>query len=212
MKGTNQETFQELHNDAQEYCLSSGPLNSKARTFPAALLNGLELVAAALAAMALTSSMLRFFIVSSPLSVMGSSMEIRVNVHNMPEDEQLRYVLSPAHDPQEVLEEGVLREGLQDLRFQGLDGNSPYILYYYLGGELADDYSFVTGPENQLEPVPAPSGSLTPSPEPTPSLEPTPSATPTPTPSPRLPHPHAYPHPHTGAYCASVCAACAGST
>ena len=84
VKGVNPDSFQELHNDVQEYCLSSGPLNSKERTFPAALLNGLELVAAALAALALIGSLLSFFIVSSPLSILGSSMEIRVDVHNLP--------------------------------------------------------------------------------------------------------------------------------
>ena len=100
MKRTNQDVFQKLRDKERVYCLTSGPLNSKTSTFSAVLLIGLNLVAAALAALAIPGYSLSFYIVSSPVSISGSSIEIPVNVHNMPEDGQLSYGLSPALYPE----------------------------------------------------------------------------------------------------------------
>lgn len=94
MNNSNQDTFQELHHGYQEYCRESGPLNSKKGSFPAALLNGLELVAAALAALALVHALLSFSIVASPLSILGDRAYVEVDIHNWPEDGQISYTLS----------------------------------------------------------------------------------------------------------------------
>lgn len=99
MKRTNQDVFQKLHDKKQEYCLTSRLLNSKTSSFFAVLLIGLDLVAAALAALAIPGYSLSFYIDASPVSILGSSIEILANVHNMPEAGQLIYGLSPVPVP-----------------------------------------------------------------------------------------------------------------
>ena len=196
MEKPNLEAFQELHHNQQEYCRESGPLKSKARTFPKALLNGLELVAAALAAMTLAGSLLSFSVVSSPLSIQSHSADIRLNVRNLPEEGELSYILSMADAPGHILSEGDLHDGLQDLSFQGLYGETQYILKYYIDGELVDHYGFITGPDSSphIKPSPSPSAAPSPTLRPSPSPKPTPSSTPSPSPSP-TPSPSPSPSP-----------------
>lgn len=76
MKRTNQEAFQELRNKEQEYCLTSGPLNSKTSTFSAVLLIGLN-PAAALAALAIPGYSLSFYIVSPQSPFWAAALKFR---------------------------------------------------------------------------------------------------------------------------------------
>ena len=154
MNNSNQDTFQELHHGYQEYCRESGPLNSKKGSFPAALLNGLELVAAALAALALVHALLSFSIVASPLSILGDRAYLEVDIHNWPEDGQISYTLSSVHAPDEIIASGTLFSDPQDLEFTGLDSETEYILSFFLNGEKVDDYGFWTGPGDQLPRIP----------------------------------------------------------
>ena len=71
MKEKDREAFQELHQNAQEFCRSSGPLNKNYKSgFPLSLTNGLELAAAALGGLVLAAALLAFSVTSSPLAIL----------------------------------------------------------------------------------------------------------------------------------------------
>lgn len=169
MKQLNSDTFQELHHAPKEYCRESGPLNSKEGSFPA-LLNGLELVAAALAALALLNALLSLSIVSSPLSILANAAYIEVDVRNWPDDGDLTYILTPADDPERILTSGEIFSDPQDLELEGLTSETEYILTFFHKDEVVGDYSFSTGSDH---PIPA-----------NPTTEPTTSPTTIPTTAP----------------------------
>ena len=169
MKQLNSDTFQELHHAPKEYCRESGPLNSKEGSFPA-LLNGLELVAAALAALALLNTLLSLSIVSSPLSILSNRAYIEVDVRNWPDEGDLTYILTPADDPDRILTSGEIFSDPQDLELEGLTSETEYILTFFHNDEVVGDYSFSTG---SVQPIPT-----------NPTTEPTTSPTTIPTTAP----------------------------
>lgn len=205
MKGTDREGFQELHQNQQEFCRSSGPLNKNYKSgFPLSLTNGLELAAAALGGLVLAGALLTFSVASSPLAILDDAVRIRVNVRNLPREEELEYTLVSVQDPGYPLAEGTLDAGVQDLAFEDLESGTSYRLTYYLDGEKEEEYLFSTGnsepeaassspgaakrpslPEGKPEPAaPSPTPTATPIPTSTPTLTPRPTATPAPTPAP----------------------------
>lgn len=149
MKQLNSDTFQELHHAPKEYCRESGPLNSKEGSFPA-LLNGLELVAAALAALALLNTLLSLSIVSSPLSILSNRAYIEVDVRNWPDEGDLTYILTPADDPERILTSGEIFSDPQDLELEGLISETEYILTFFHNDEVVGDYSFSTGSDQPM--------------------------------------------------------------
>lgn len=149
MKQLNSDTFQELHHAPKEYCRESGPLNSKEGSFPA-LLNGLELVAAALAALALLNTLLSLSIVSSPLSILSNRAYIEVDVRNWPDEGDLTYILTPADDPERILTSGEIFSDPQDLELEGLTSETEYILTFFHNDEVVGDYSFSTGSDQPI--------------------------------------------------------------
>lgn len=178
MKQLNSDTFQELHHAPKEYCRESGPLNSKEGSFPA-LLNGLELVAAALAALALLNTLLSLSIVSSPLSILSNRAYIEVDVRNWPDEGDLTYILTPADDPERILTSGEIFSDPQDLELEGLTSETEYILTFFHNDEVVGDYSFSTGsdqptPTNPTtEPTTSPTTIPTTAPTTVPTTEPT---------------------------------------
>ena len=214
MKQLNSDTFQELHHAPKEYCRESGPLNSKEGSFPA-LLNGLELVAAALAALALLNTLLSLSIVSSPLSILSNRAYIEVDVRNWPEEGDLTYILTPADDPERILTSGEIFSDPQDLELEGLTSETEYILTFFHNDEVVGDYSFSTGSDQPLptnpttEPTTSPTTIPTTAPTTVPTTEPTtapttepvtvPTAPPATTPSdPPETEPNTEPSPITG--------------
>ena len=178
MKQLNSDTFQELHHAPKEYCRESGPLNSKEGSFPA-LLNGLELVAAALAALALLNTLLSLSIVSSPLSILSNRAYIEVDVRNWPEEGDLTYILTPADDPERILTSGEIFSDPQDLELEGLTSETEYILTFFHNDEVVGDYSFSTGSDQPIptnpttEPTTSPTTIPTTAPTTVPTTEPT---------------------------------------
>lgn len=178
MKQLNSDTFQELHHAPKEYCRESGPLNSKEGSFPA-LLNGLELVAAALAALALLNSLLSLSIVSSPLSILSNRAYIEVDIRNWPDDGDLTYILTPADDPERIVASGEIFSDPQDLELGGLTSETEYILTFFHNDEVVGDYSFSTGSDQPLptnpttEPTTSPTTIPTTAPTTVPTTEPT---------------------------------------
>ena len=109
MAAQHKDTFQELHHGEQEYCRRSGPTNPKAGSFPsAALVNGLELASAALAAVGMIVVIAAFYLSYVPLSILDHSALIQVNIFNRPQYALISYSLSPAADPDTVIAEGAL--------------------------------------------------------------------------------------------------------
>lgn len=178
MKQLNSDTFQELHHAPKEYCRESGPLNSKEGSFPA-LLNGLELVAAALAALALLNSLLSLSIVSSPLSILSNRAYIEVDIRNWPDDGDLTYILTPADDPERIVASGEIFSDPQDLELGGLTSETEYILTFFHNDEVVGDYSFSTGSDQPIptnpttEPTTSPTTIPTTAPTTVPTTEPT---------------------------------------
>lgn len=178
MKQLNFDTFQELHHAPKEYCRESGPLNSKEGSFPA-LLNGLELVAAALAALALLNTLLSLSIVSSPLSILSNRAYIEVDVRNWPDEGDLTYILTPADDPERILTSGEIFSDPQDLELEGLTSETEYILTFFHNDEVVGDYSFSTGSDQPMptnpttEPTTSPTTVPTTAPTTVPTTEPT---------------------------------------
>ena len=178
MKQLNSDTFQELHHAPKEYCRASGPLNSKEGSFPA-LLNGLELVAAALAALALLNSLLSLSIVSSPLSILSNRAYIEVDIRNWPDDGDLTYILTPAGDPERIVASGEIFSDPQDLELGGLTSETEYILTFFHNDEVVGDYSFSTGSDQPIptnpttEPTTSPTTIPTTAPTTVPTTEPT---------------------------------------
>lgn len=192
MKQLNSDTFQELHHAPKEYCRESGPLNSKEGSFPA-LINGLELVAAALAALALLNALLSLSIVSSPLSILSNRAYIEVDVRNWPDEGDLTYILTPADDPERIVTSGEIFSDPQDLELDGLTSDTEYILTFFHKDEVIGNYTFSTDSSSTVptEPVTEPSTAPTtlPTTEPTtaPTTEPTTVPTTEPTTVPTTP-------------------------
>ena len=182
MKQLNSDTFQELHHAPKEYCRESGPLNSKEGSFPA-LLNGLELVAAALAALALLNTLLSLSIVSSPLSILSNRAYIEVDVRNWPDEGDLTYILTPADDPERILTSGEIFSDPQDLELEGLTSETEYILTFFHNDEVVGDYSFSTGSDQPIptNPTTEPTTSPTTIPTTVPTTVPTTAPTTVPT-------------------------------
>ena len=216
MKQLNSDTFQELHHAPKEYCRESGPLNSKEGSFPA-LLNGLELVAAALAALALLNTLLSLSIVSSPLSILSNRAYIEVDVRNWPDEGDLTYILTPADDPERILTSGEIFSDPQDLELEDLTSETEYILTFFHNDEVVGDYSFSTGSDQPIptnpatEPTTSPTTIPTTAPTTVPTTEPTtapppepatvptaPPATKPPDPPETEPEPEPEPSPITG--------------
>ena len=198
MKEKDREAFQELHQNAQEFCRSSAPLNKNYKSgFPLSLTNGLELAAAALGGLVLAAALLAFSVTSSPLAILEDAARIRVNVQNLPREGELEYALVSAQAPGVPLAEGRLEAGVQDLTFEDLESGAQYRLTYYLGGEAVEEYHFSTGSQTDARPAGGegggtvtkrpslPEGKPVPVPVFTPTPVPTATPAPTPTPTPK---------------------------
>lgn len=140
----------EYFHRAEEFCHKSGPLNRKSvKTPKAAVLNGLELVAAALASLGVLAAAIILYITSSALWISTDSATINANVFNRADGQQVTYVLTLANDPENrMVAGGILDEDESRLHFTGLASGTTYRITYFTieEGELvkAGEYEFTT--------------------------------------------------------------------
>lgn len=122
---------EEFHDGEYEYWPLEGSLKAKSISIPAAVVNGLEMLAAAVAAGLLALALSTLYIASSPRAIHTDSAVINANVHNNPSDHIIHYFLSLYAYPDTVLQEGLLEEDENTLFLQNLSSGTTYLLRYY---------------------------------------------------------------------------------
>lgn len=140
----------EFFHYAEEFCRKSGPLNSRSiKTSKAAILNGLELVSAAIAALGLAAIIALLYITTASVWISSHSATFNVNVYNRASEQPVSYVLTVANDPeQKRVASGVLDDDESRLQFRDLASGTTYRIRYYTteDGELKqlDEFLFTT--------------------------------------------------------------------
>ena len=182
-KNPNDPKYQEFHDGEYEFWPMDDTIKTKSISIPAAVVSGLELLAAAAAAGLLAVTLAVLYVTSSPLMIRETSALINTNVYNNSEDHRITYTLSSSENPDHVLQEETLRNDQQTLSLQNLKSGTDYLLTYYgPDGEEVGQFQFATpgekqepeAPEMPESPSPAP---VDPSPVPTePSSDATESA------------------------------------
>ena len=178
-KNPNDPKYQEFHDGEYEFWPVDGAIKTKSISIPAALVSGLELLAAAAAAGLLAVTLAVLYVTSSPVTIRETSALINTNVYNNGEDHRITYTLSASENPAHVLQEETLREDRQTLSLQNLRSGTAYLLTYYgPDGEEVGQFQFVTPGEKQEPEAPeTPDSPADPAPVPSePSSEATESA------------------------------------
>ena len=121
----------EYHDGEYEYWPMDSSVKSQSSSIPAALVSGLELLAATAAAGLLALALSVLYITSAPLSITGSSATINTNVYNNYSDSIIRYSLYTEGDPDSVRQEGILADDECTLILSDLNGGTAYVLKYY---------------------------------------------------------------------------------
>jgi hypothetical protein len=128
--------FQQYHQGDREYCRESGPLNHKAASFPPVLhRNGLGLVSSVAMILVSTLLLLPLLLTSRVTNIGTTDAWIRVDIQNRPADQVIRYVLSPAADPELTMAQGILEGDTQILTFHQLTPDTDYLICYYTDEE-----------------------------------------------------------------------------
>ena len=122
---------EEYHDGEYEYWPLEGALKSKSVSIPAALVNGLELLAAVLATGVLIVVLAVLYVISSPLAIGETSAVINANVFNNTDGQRIVYTLSPAAEPDRILQDGALKGDKDTLFFAQLTPKTTYLLRYY---------------------------------------------------------------------------------
>ena len=130
-KNPNDPRHGEFHDGEYEYWPADGGLNSRSISIPAALVSGLELLAAVAGAGLLAAALTVLYVLSAPLSISENAATINASVYNNRDAHTITYVLSPGASPDTVLQEGILDEDKDTLNLQGLSGGTAYLLKYY---------------------------------------------------------------------------------
>ena len=122
---------QEFHDGEYEYWPLKDSLKTKSISFPAALVSGLEMLAAAAAAGLLAVALMALYVLSSPLAISENSAVINTNIYNNQNDQDVVYTLSFLETPDNVLRDGILLHEEQTLSLWNLNGGTTYLLKYY---------------------------------------------------------------------------------
>ena len=133
-KNPNDPKHEEFHDGYCEYWPVEGGLKSKSGRFPAAVLTGLELVAAAAAAGLLAAVLAVLYIISSPLAITENTATINANVYNNSDNQLISYTLSTAAFPDIILQEGTLEDSKETLHLKAV--HFPFILRAPRAGHL----------------------------------------------------------------------------
>jgi len=106
-RNPNDPKYQEFHDGEYEYWPMDDSIKTKSISIPAALVSGLELLAAAAAAGLLAVALAVMYVLSSPLAISENSAVINTNVYNNYENQAIVYTLSVLEAP-EVLPYSIL--------------------------------------------------------------------------------------------------------
>lgn len=157
-RNPNDPKHQEFHDGEYEYWPMDDSIKTKSISIPAALVSGLELLAAAAAAGLLAVALAVMYILSSPLAISENSAVINTNVYNNHENQVVGYTLSVLEAPEDVLQEGMLQHDEQTLSLWNLNGGTTYLLKYYDSEQNeVGQFQFTTPGEKQEPEAPEPS-------------------------------------------------------
>lgn len=135
----------EFHDGEYEYWPTEGSLNTKSISFPAAVVNGLELLAAAVATGLLALALSTLYIASSPRVISEHYAVINADVFNNSSEQAIQYVLTLEADPDTVLQKGRLEYDENSLSFRHLSSGTTYLLHYYDSEQnKVDQFRFTT--------------------------------------------------------------------
>lgn len=135
-RNPNDPKYEEFHNGEYEFWPIDNPHSSSGSgSFPAALVSGLELIAAAAAAGLLAVSLSTMYITSAPRAIHDDSAIINVSIYNNPSDADVSYVLSPADNPGSALQRGLLGEDKNTLVLENLPSGTDFLIHYYDAGQ-----------------------------------------------------------------------------
>ena len=150
----NDPKYNEFHEGQYEFWPIDDPLKSKsAGKFPAALVSGLELVAAAAAAGLLAVSLSGLYVSSSARLILENTAHIHTSVFNNHSDQDVRYNLVPEDTPEQVLQEGTLEDDRDLLKLENLRGGTDYLLLYFDGEQNKIGQFWFTTPGDAEEPA-----------------------------------------------------------
>jgi hypothetical protein len=122
---------EEYHDGEYEYWPQDGALKSKSISIPAALVSGLELLAAAAATGLLVIVLTVLYVLSSPQVIRENSAVINANVFNNRDGQRIVYTLATASNPEIILQDGTLRKDEDTLFLENLTAETAYLLRYY---------------------------------------------------------------------------------
>lgn len=122
---------EEYHDGEYEYWPQDGALKSKSISIPAALVSGLELLAAAAATGLLVIVLAVLYVLSSPQVIRENSAVINANVFNSRDGQRIVYTLATASNPEIILQDGTLRKDEDTLFLENLTAETAYLLRYY---------------------------------------------------------------------------------
>lgn len=123
--------YEEYHDGEYEYWPLDGGLKNKSVSIPAALVSGLELLAAAVAAGLLIIALAVLYVISSPLAIRENSAVINANVYNNRDGQRIVYTLATAASPETILQDGALKGNEDTLFLENLAAETAYLLRYY---------------------------------------------------------------------------------
>jgi len=180
-KNPNDPKYGEFHDGEYEYWPVDDFVKPKSISIPAALVSGLELLAAVAAAGLLAAALAVLYVISAPLAISENGATINTNVYNNRDNQPIVYTLSTEVHPDRILLDGKLEDNEETLFLQNLNGGTTYLLKYYNSEqEEIGHFRFTTPGEQQGEEVPEVSVPIT---EPTvpesPTSEPNESTVPT---------------------------------
>ena len=154
-KNPNDPKYQEFHDGEYEFWPADGTAKHKSISIPAAVASGLEMVAAAAAAGLAAIALTVLYVTASPLTISETAATINTNIYNNTDDQSIVYTLTPAEDPELILQEGTLQEDESTLQLEDLAGGTTYDLTYYDSeGKKVGHFRFTT-PGPQPDPVPS---------------------------------------------------------
>ena len=148
----------EFHDGEYEYWPAKAPTAGKSISFPAALLNGLGMLASVAAAALLAAALTVLYTQSSPRYISENDALINVNIYNNVENLDIRYTLIRELDPDTILKQGPLDHSTQTLTLQNLTPGTKYVLLYdsFSDGEWESigDFPFLTPGDTPEDSVP----------------------------------------------------------
>ena len=121
----------EYHDGEYEYWPLEDNIKTKSISIPAAVISGLELLAATAAAGLLALALSVLYITSSPRFITTDSATINANVYNNHSDYTIHYSLYRESNQDIVCQEGTLLDDEDTLFLQNLSSGTAYLLKYY---------------------------------------------------------------------------------